>query len=59
VGVSRDLALLSNVLASLRATKVENKSDEIADRMRVTFPNGYQANIIRGSAQSRIGTGPL
>lgn len=48
--MSTDLALLSNVLMSLRATKVENRSDEIAARMRVHFANGYAANIIRGPA---------
>lgn len=48
--MSTDLALLFNVLASIRPTRIENRSDEIATRMRVTFPNGYQANIIRGGA---------
>jgi hypothetical protein len=48
--VSTDLALLSVALASIRPTKIENKSDEIAARMRVHFANGYAANIIRGPA---------
>lgn len=48
--MSRDVVLLRNCLASLRATKVEDRSDEIAARMRVTFANGYQANIIQGPA---------
>jgi hypothetical protein len=46
--VSTDLALLVNVLASIRPTRIENKSDELAARMRVTFANGYQASIVRG-----------
>lgn len=47
--MSTDVVLLRNVLMSLQVVKIENKSDDdIAARMRVTFWNGYQANIIRG-----------
>lgn len=48
--MSTDVVLLRNVLLSLRAVRIEDKSDarrELA-RMRITFPNGWQANIIRG-----------
>lgn len=37
-------------IVALRPTRIENRSDEIATRMRVTFANGYQANIIQGGA---------